>query len=420
MTWMVGQASEVSAQSEKAVTVQSGDSGQSEDSKVTVDDNSSHRSVNGRFLTDMRSPIAVSVGVWDLYAPSLSPLQSSNKSTLYTLIQPGILLKRRKRESELNLDYEFGYRRDNTHNLHTSDHSARVDYVRQMSRNFKFQVSDAARSVFNDFGFLPDASGPSTGPGVQQLYVPRQRTITNTLMANMNYRAGKRSEINMFSTYDVWRYRPTGIGNLDSAQVGVGSQSRINKWLFLDNRFSHFFTINSSVANQALLPGNIDSLHAGGLTFQPRKTLNVSFAGGGELVRLQTGQRKTGSLEASVARKSRSSLIAFAYHRGFSTAAGATLNGQTAGVSLNQNLSRRLSFQVSSSYTTGTALTQNSKMSYLSANAGFDVTILRNLVFSSQYTHVSQNGANLPVNTPVLKLQTATAGLRFFLPPPGR
>jgi hypothetical protein len=423
LTWLGGpQASPVSAQSDKAVTVQSSDPGQGEDSRLTFDDNSSHRSVNGRFLADMRSPIGFSVGLWELYVPSLSPLAPSNKSTPYTLVQPGIFVKIRKRQSEFHLDYAFGYRRDSQ--IHTSDQSARVEYIRQMSRNVTLQVSDTARSVFNDFGFLQDASATWTGSTAQQLYVPRQRTITNAILVNMNYRAGKNTDFSVFGTYDTWRYRPTGIGDLNGAQAGFASQNRINRWLFLDNRYSHYVTIDykSPAASQAFQPGSIDSMHVGGLTFRPRKTLNVSFAGGGELVRFQTGERKTGSFEGSVAYKSRSSLLALVYHRGFSTAAGpgATLNGQTASVSLNQALSRRVSFQIGSGYTTGTALAQHFKVEYLSANAELDVAILRNLVFSAQYSHVSQKGANLPVNTPVMTFQTATAGLRFFLPSSGR
>lgn len=418
LIWFGGpRASVVSAQSDKAA--QQADSGEGEESQVSSDDSSSHRSVNGRFLADLRSPIGFSLGISELYAPSLAPSAPVNKSTPYTLLQPDIFLKIRRRHSEFDMDYAFGYRR--TSSMHTSDHSARVDYSRQMSRDVTVHVSDAARSVFNDFSFLSDASSPLAGPAAQQLYAPRQRATTNTVMANMSYRAGKNSDFSMFGTYDTWRYT-AGTGNLNDAQVGFTSQNRINRWLSLDNRFSHYFTIASgnSGTNQALLPSNIDSLQAGGLTFRPRKTLNVSFSGGGELAHLQTGQRRTGSFDSTIARKSRASLVALVYHRGFSTIAGATLNGQTASISLNQTLSRRVSFQVGSAYTTGTSLTQNLKVESLSASGEFDVAIRRNLVFSSQYSHLSQKGSNLPSNTPGLKIQNATAGLRFFLPSAGR
>src|SRR2546430_12331033 len=52
------------------------------------DNSNKSRSITGKFLADMRSPIGFSLGMYELYAPNLSDSRLGDKSPVFTMLKP--------------------------------------------------------------------------------------------------------------------------------------------------------------------------------------------------------------------------------------------------------------------------------------------------------------------------------------------
>ncbi len=401
-----------------AVTSQAGNDFPDADSDISTTSKNnfvSHTSVTERLLANMRTPIGFSVGMFELYVPDSAG--GSGNSTLYTMLRPRIFTARKTKRSQLQIEYSFGYRRDNRQSqVHSSEHSTIANFSYQLSRNMSLHISDDFRSALNDRATLPSSSTaelyqPSFAQG---LYLPGERSTTNSVVGSLTYQAGKRSNITVFSTYDLWRYGASTFGGAHGIQAGIRSDLQINKWLFFDSSYSHYLNAVPGRFQSA----NIHRLQVGGFKFKPSRTVELYVSGGADSTRFQERQRTTGSIQGGISRTSRSTLLSLVYHRGFSIAVGpeATLNGDIVSASASQWLSRRVSIQAGSSYTHGASLNKDSKVEYLGVNAELQVVLQRHLMFSTQYSYVSQHGRNLPSDNLLLNRYTITSGLQFVLP----
>ena len=399
------------------VSQSDGDAGQSETISSSSQEKQSHGSLTSGFLETMGRPIGFSMGFFELYAPGQAAESVVDRNAVYTLVRPRIFARTRTKRSQFQVEYSFGYRQYNRHpEVRSSEHTAILDYSYQLSRNTTLHISDDFRSQFNDRGVLPTSSAPVLyQPSFAQgLYVPGERSTTNSLLTGISYRFGRRSTVTTFTSYDLWRYGTTTFGDSHGIQAGIRGDLQISKWFFLDSGYSHYLN---------LVPGklqstNIHRLQAGGLKFRPRRTVELYVSGGVDSTRLQDRQHTIGSYEGGISKVSGSTLLSLVYHRGFSVAIGpqSTLNGHVVSATLSQWLSRRISIQATSSYMRGFSLNKESKLSYLGANAELPIVLQRHVLYSAQYSYISQHGTALTSNQLLLNRYTITTGLQFMVP----
>jgi hypothetical protein len=375
----------------------------------------SSRSITETVLSGMRSPIGFSMGVFELYTPNLSGSTLKDKSAVFTMMRPRLFANANTRNTEFRFDYTFGYRTYNRRReIYSSDHSARLDVSHRLSRNASLQISDTFRSAFNDYGALPTSPSPTMyQPGfAQEFYAPNERATTNSLVTGVSYRAGKRTNVNVFGSYDIWRYAASSFADAQGIQVGIRGDHQINKWLFLNSSYSHYL----NAVNARFDAASIHRLQVGGLKFKLGRSMEIYFSGGADYTRFQRTNRPAASYQAGLAKTSGSTLVSAVYHRGLSTVVGPqeTLNGHVVSASLTQWLSRRVSVQLDSGYTRGASLGKKSKLEYVSGNAEVQIALQRHITFSMQGTYISQRGMNLSPDTPILNRYSISTGFQFF------
>jgi hypothetical protein len=379
------------------------------------DNGNKSRSMTDRFLAGMRSPIGFSLGMYELYTPNFSDSRLGDKSPVFTMLKPRLFANVKTKRTQFQFDYAFGYKRYNRRSeIHSSDHSAKLDFDYRLSRNASLQISDTFRSAFNDYGALPTSTAPTLyQPSfAQDLYMPNERTSTNSLVTGMNLRPGKRTNVTVFGSYDMWRYSASSSDNAQGFQIGIRGDHQINKWLFLNSGYSHYL----NKVNPRFEVASIHRLQVGGLKFKPRRTVEIYFSGGVDATRFQGSQRGAASFQAGLSRTSAASSISAIYYRGFSNAVGpqATLKGDLVSASVSQWFSRRVNLQVNSGYTRGASLNRNSKLEYISGNAQVQIAVQSHMTFDVQGSYVSQRGVNLPSESPVLSRYTISAGFQIF------
>src|SRR3989442_685511 len=149
------------------------------------------------------------MGLFELYVPDTAGGGSKFKSNLYTMARPRVFMTKKSRHALFQVDYSFGYRRDNHESrIHSSEHSAVANFTYQISHRVSLHVSDDFRSQFNDRSVLPSSSTPVLyQPGFAQgLYLPGERTTSNAVVTGLTYQVGKRSNVTVFNSYELLRY----------------------------------------------------------------------------------------------------------------------------------------------------------------------------------------------------------------------
>jgi len=374
------------------------------------------RSITERVLLNMRSPIGFSMGIFEMYAPnSGDSTLKGDKSPVFTMMRPRLFANAKTRNSQFQFDYTFGFKRYNRRSeIHSSEHSASLDYDYRLSRNATLQISDTFRSAFNDYGALPISTSPTLyQPSfAQELYLPHERATTNSVLTGIHYRAGKRSNLTVFGSYDTWRYQSSTFANAQGFQVGIRADHQINKFLFLNSSYSHYLT----AVDPRFEAASIHRLQLGGLKFKFRRNMEIYFSGGADYTRFQGTQEPAASYQAGFSKGSGSTLFSAVYHRGLSAAVGpqATVNGHVVSISLTQWLTRRVDLQINSAYTRGASLKNNSRIEYLGGTAELQIQLQQHVLFSVQSQYVSQRGTNLPSETPLLSRYTVTSGIQFI------
>jgi hypothetical protein len=375
-------------------------------------------SITEQVLEGIRSPIGFSMGIFELAAPAATGSGSANETAFFTMIRPRLFGHGKTRRSQFQFDYTLGYRTYNRRReIHSSDHSATIDLGYRLSRNVSLQIANSFRSAFNDYGALPTSTSPTLyQPGFsQEFYLPHERATTNSLIAGVSYHAGKRTNINVFGSYDIWRYSASSFGNAQGIQAGVRGDHQLNKWLFLNSSYSHYL----NAVDPRFEAASIHRLQVGGLKFKLGRSAEFYFSGGADYTRFQRTNHPAASYQAGFSKTAGSTLIAAVYHRGLSTAVGPqdTLNGHIVSASLTQWLTRKVSVQLNTGYTRGASLNGDSTLEYVSGNTDLQIALQRHITFSMQGTYISQRGVKVASVAPVLNRYTVSTGFQFFFAP---
>jgi hypothetical protein len=403
--------------SDGGVTGATGDTSQEEtDAKQPKDEAPSSRSISERLIQATRSPIGASLGFEEVYVPDYSATTSKRPFVGYTVLRPRMFGHKTRKRYDFQFDYTYTYRANNRqHQIRNTDHSVRIDFARRLSRHAALQLSDSFRSTFNDETILPNSGDPILYQPrfEQEPYIPRQRLTTNTLVAGVNYQAGKRLHLNLFGGHNFWRYTPAKVGQSQGFQIGVRSDYRMNKWIYLESSYTHYL----NRVDPRFLPSDIHRLQIGGLKFKPSRRVELYLSSGADSTRFQGIQRYAAAFQGGISANSRDSLLSIVYSRGFSIAgvAGMPLKSHTVNTSFSQWLSRRININLNSSYVRGLSATKGSKLEYITGTAEVGLAVQSHVMFSTQYSYLSQRGSNLPI----LSRYVVSAGFQFFLAPIG-
>jgi hypothetical protein len=370
------------------------------------------RSFVDRFLRRARNSVGFSVGIAESYVPRFDAAGRTDSTTVTTL-SPRLFFGTGGRRSQFMFDYAFDYRRYNQNGAGAnSSHRGTVTYHYQMSANVDLTIANELRSIINDQGLSSGSSLTQLAVSNfnQLLYVPQGRSTTNQLRSQINYQLGRRTNLNVFGTYHLWRYHDVNLPVTHTVDTGVNTSYRVNRWLFLDNTFSHTLTGLSYAGNT-----NIQRLQIGNIRFQSRRGLELALGGGMESASYQKTRDMTGSLSAALSKTTASTTASIRYHHGFSVAVGpgTLLAGDNVSLSVSQWLGRRTNLQLSSTYLKGSAASA-ARLDSIYTDGGLEIALGSHLLLTTHYWHVSQRSATLSTVVPNASHQGGSIGLEFF------
>jgi hypothetical protein len=371
------------------------------------------------FLRDMRTSVGFSVGAYGTYDPKAAVTSSGQKPEALKSgwLTPSLFVNVRKRRSQVFLNYSFQANYSSPRQFTGSSHTATLNFVRALSPKLSLGLSDTLTSALNNQRtFLdPAVLGAYELNAAQDLDVLSQRVTRNSISATASSQVSRRNSISVFSSYDYWRYTDVKLGNNQDVLVGVHSGFRINKWLYLDNSYSHYFNIGNSPLGGG--DGQIHHLQVAGLRLaRSRRGWEAFLSGGTDISTTGGPPLPIPSLQAGVSKNWRSGHFSVAYSRGFWIAVGpgTALQGDTANFTFAQSL-RRLSLTVSSTYRRGSAA-GGSIADFLSPSARLGFAVQRHVMMEADYWYVSQRVVNISPDVQNTSHYRLGVGINCFLP----
>ncbi len=369
------------------------------------------------FLRNVKNGVGFSVAVNETYVPQfLARTGGGFDSATFTTLSPRLFFGHQRNRSDFLFDYSFGYRRYSRDDIpESATHSAGLSYRYRASSAVTLTISNEVRSAVNDTGFSAGSATFSSSNLVsfdQSLYLARKRMSTEQLRGAVDIRAGKRTNLGVYTTYNYWKYHDAAVEDTQAAEVGIRGSHLFNRWLSFDNSYSHYFgTLTGAPA------ANIERLQVGGLSFKTAHNLEFSFGGGIESANSQ-GRQTTTRASVNLAKKSKTTGLALGYHRGFSLAVspggGALIEGDNIAGSVTQWLGHGMNLKLFGLYTRGNAVS-NERLTSYSGDASLEIALGNHVLITGQYGYVSQQTAAVTSLVPNASRSSATVGLQYFL-----
>ena len=367
-----------------------------------------------RFLNNVHNRAGFSVGTTATYMPDFPTNTGKSIATGSMILSPRLFFTLGSR-TQFRFDYSFLYQRYNHQGIPAGNaQTATVSYRHRLSRNTSVLLSNGLRSAVNDYGLtlgssLSVVSDPNFG---RLLYVPGLRITTDQVRVGLESRPGKKMALLVDGGYDFVRYQHSEFINTNGFEAGIHASYQINRWLFVDNGFSHYFNPLTRESGT-----NIQRVQAGNLKLQSRRqTVALSFGGDLESAVYLGRRSTTGGGAVTFTKTSPSTKISARYHRGFTVALGpgTPVAGHDVGISVTRWLGRRANLSLLSDYTRGTAL-DHSKVQLISGSAGMEFSMGRHLVLSTQYKYLGQRTSQFAGAAPNVNSSTGSIGIEYFL-----
>jgi len=368
-------------------------------------------------LNNMRGSVGFSFAFLESYASNVKMTDGmAGQAPRLTSIQPSLLLRERGERSNLSFIYSFGLGKYNGGwEGSTLSHLATLDFSRKLSRKASFELTNRFSSTINDYGTsfspTPLANGASTI--LQDVDVNRQRITQESLIASLQYQLGRKGRLTGFGGYNLWRFGGGDVADSHRFEVGIRSEQQINKWLFLDNSY----TTSISEVTTGPSAAKTHRLQVGGLTFRPRRGVELSMGGGAEMTTHDNKREFGSSAQAGVSKQSKSTLLSIVYNRGFSGAVGTTdiFTTNNISASYTQWLSRRVTLSVSSRYSVGSSKS-GASLEYVLGTAGLGFAVTDHSLVSADYSYLSQELSKLNIGSPRSNRYWARLSFQYSLP----
>jgi hypothetical protein len=372
------------------------------------------------FLRNMRKSVGFSLGANGAYDSNAIVSSSGQAEALKSAwLTPSLFANFRRRHSQIVFNYTFQARAySGFSQLNSSSHAATLNFTGALSPKLSVGLGESFSSAFNtNRTFLdPTVIGAYELNAAQDLDVPSQRVTRNSVTASASYTIGRRNSIGVFSNFDYWRYTDQNLGNPYDVLIGVHSGFRINKWLYLDNSYSHYLNLGNNLVGAG--DSQIHHLQVGGLRLERSRRGWEAYVSGGADVSTSGGAPvPVPSMQAGVSKNWKSGQFSVTYSRGFWTAVGpgTSLQGDTANLSFNQSF-RRMSLTIGSIYRRGTA-SGDSSVDFLSPTGQLGFAVQRHLMLSANYFYVSQRVVNISPDLQNASRYRLSVGINCFLPP---
>jgi hypothetical protein len=329
-----------------------------------------------------------------------------------------------RRKSRLHFDYGAGYRIYNQQrNMNGADHHGNVSYTYQASRKIRFQLSDTASSSLND----PfSSSGLTLGttidwtpsPSYVVLFQP-QRLTQNQARGQIDFNLTRTTNLNIFSSYDSYRYGKETFGNINTVQVGAGLGQRITKWMLISTTYSTYLNnIDGRFQDY-----RIHRLELGSFRFMLSRTVEV-FASGGVEVADSRGERRReyrteGMFRGGISRFSQKNVIYADYQRTMTSALGFSriLHSDVVTLGLGQRFTPRTSFRLSASYLRSADFDYAGLLEGYSGSAQLEHALHSDLFASINYAYQHQKNTIIALSgIPYFDRSIVFASLQFVWP----
>jgi hypothetical protein len=374
-----------------------------------------------KLLQDMQGNVGFAVGMYGSYAsPARTASGQRSPGQTSSWINPMLFADFRKNRSEIYMAYNFAYRSYSARTQPNNDaHSVTVELQRAVTRRLSLDVTEIFTSASNDHAILHKT--PATDyfdqSIVQALDVPVQRVNRSSLMGSLRFRMTRRNTLSGFISHELSRYGKLEFGNTQVITAGLRSSYQVNRWLVLDNSYSH--TLNAADKRPPGNGGQIHRFQIGGLRFlRTRRGWEGSLSGGAEMNSGGERLRPMPSIQTAVSKTWTSGQFQVQYHRGFWVAIGpgAVVQGQSVTASIGQALGRRTNLSLSSTYDRGTG-NSGSPISYASSNAQIEIPLQRHVLWTASYWYTWQQLETLPLEVRSSRRYSVNLSMQYFLPP---
>lgn len=370
------------------------------------------------FIQDMRRTLGFSVGAYGSYDPStaVSTTGEPLRTPKSVWVTPQLFANIRRKRSLTYLNYVFEARaQSGTDPWRGSSHTGSVRFTRALSRRTSFALDESLTSAMNDRRTFVRTATSYQLTASQDLDVAPQRVTQNTLSASIGYEASRRMTLGFFGGYDFWHYGSPDIGDAHGISVGIRSGFRINRWLYLDNTYSHY--LNLSQGNQSGTT-QLHQLQVGGLRLaRSLSGWEASVSGGADISSQGEHPRVVPSAQVALVKSSDSNQFSLTYRRGLWTAVGpgATLEGDTVTAAFSQAV-RRMNVTIEASYRRGAGPTETVVDYFTTVSAQVGFAIQRHLMLTADYWYVAQHVDNLGAYADNVHRYRVSAGITYVLP----
>jgi hypothetical protein len=372
------------------------------------------------FLRNMRKGVGFSLGAYGAYDSNAIVSSSGQPEALKSAwLTPSLFANSIKRHSQIAFNYTFQARAySGFSQLNSSSHTATLNFTEALSPKLSITLAEVFSSALNtNRTFLaPTVSGAYDLNAAQDLDVPSQRVTRNSITASASYAMSHRNSISVFSNFDYWRYTDQNLGDPYDVLVGVHSGFQINKWLYLDNSYSHYLNLGNNPVGAR--DSQIHHLQVGGLRLhRARKGWEAYVSGGADISTSGGTPIPIPSMQGGVSKNWKSGQLSVTYSRGFWIAVGpgTALQGDTTNLSFNQSF-RRVNLTAGSIYRRGTG-PGGSRADFLSPTAQLGFAVQRHLMLTADYSYVSQRVANISPDLQNANRYRLGVGINCFLPP---
>jgi hypothetical protein len=352
----------------------------------------------GSFVDDIfnnvRNPFGFSLRANEGYSKnSFASSTISDKSTNTRSYSGAIFANLGRRKSHLHISYGAGYRKYGWQkDLDGVDQFGEITYSYKPTRSVAFHLYDTGQSTVND---VFDSNGAILSTSTQWTPNPSydvifniQRYTHNTAGGRVDFQLTRSTDVNLFSSYNIFRYDDQDIGNVDTVQAGVGIQQRITKWLYLSSTYSTYL----NDVDQRFRDHMIHRIEVGGLRFRIARSLILDATGGFEIANMRSYYRTAGTFRGGLTRSSQSNVLYANYQRALTTAIGFSdvYQSDIVTIGMGQRLWTRLGIQVSGSYYHSEALTYSGLLKSYRGRAQLQYALRSDLFASINYGYQHQ------------------------------
>lgn len=367
-----------------------------------------------------RIPIGLSLQASQGFISSVNPNPERDSSSSLSSFAGTLFANFGRKKSQLHIDIGAGYRiYRRERSMNGSEFSGNSTYSYSATKKLRFQLSDFFSSSLSDpfSNFAPTLRSSidwTSNPSFDVFFLPRRLTRNQT-RAQVDYDLTKSTHLNVFGSYDMYRYGNREFADTNAVQAGAGFDQRITDWLTLATTYATYLNnVNESLRNY-----QIHRLEIGRLRFGITRNMEVFASGGLEAVDTTNEWRVQGMFRGGISRSSERNVLYANYQRTMISALGLTrlMRSDVVTLGFGQRFSRRINSRLTGSYMRGRTFSDAGALRGYFLRAQFEYAFLSNLFASANYGYQNQRNTIMALaNIPYFDRHVAFLTLQFAWP----